>query len=122
MVFRVLEIAGAILSGRFLDRHRTNTTNNTGSGSGGMATSSSPPQTIAIQFLCIFLAVNSTGNLIAILEEFDAATGSDDAATETTTSAATVTVDVVADPWPVFLRPTLAFVCWGFADSQIQVR
>jgi MFS family permease len=59
----------------------------------------------AIKCLVIFVIVNSCGNLLSFLQEFQ--------------SFDHVWALDISDPRSIL--PSLAFACWGFADSQIQV-
>ncbi|CAB9516004.1 Ion channel regulatory protein UNC-93 [Seminavis robusta] len=99
IIFHAMAILGAIVCGRLLDRKRRAFPES------GASSSDNAPR-VAIQSLTIFLIVNMLGNLIALGEEMN--------------NDESVIVDI-ASPWATILRPSLAFACWGWADSQIQV-
>lgn len=87
IVFHLMEIVGAIYCGRALD---------------GRFEKGGRPRS-AVLCLALFIAVNTTGNVLAIYQEF----------------SRTITAVDISDVHSVL--PSLAFACWGFADSQIQV-
>lgn len=97
ILFHAMEIIGAIVCGRLLDRPLAGTTT-------------------AMQYLGIFLVVNSIGNSLAIVQEQEAT-----AIESFDNTPALPIIDILASPWLSFLRPSCAFLCWGFADAQIQV-
>jgi Ion channel regulatory protein UNC-93 len=106
IVFHSMEIAGAIITGHILDR--------TPHAARGIQ-SQDHPRLVAKQCLVLFIVVNASGNLIALLEERDASNTAHREA-----NALQSLIDV-AGPFPNILIPSLAFACWGWADAQIQV-
>jgi len=116
IIFHAMEIFGAMLCGRLLD-HATVTTGNHQGGGSTRQTGSTPgekPSSIAIQCLVIFFVVNTIGNIFAIVQELESATTANHDGTGPSK------VDI-SSPWTIFVRPSLSFLCWGFADAQIQV-
>jgi len=81
------------MTGRFLD-------------SDNRIASDSSRRKRAISCLVAFVAINSTGNILAFTEEHAAKHSND-----TAYDIANISV----------ISPSLAFACWGFADAQIQV-
>ena len=88
-----MEIVGAIVVGRFLDRER------------GAA---STRRTRAIVCLGSFVVINCAGNIFAAAQEYAAKRNG---GTPIAHDIAGLSV----------VSPSLAFACWGFADAQIQV-
>jgi MFS family permease len=102
IVYHLMEIVGAIYCGRALDTGNVtelNTNEHTSSRSGNNR------RAAAIKCLAIFVIVNSCGNLLAFLQEFQ--------------SFDHVVALDISDPRSIW--PSLAFACWGFADSQIHI-
>ena len=97
IIFHLMEIIGAIYCGRALDGTGQSTAGN------DEIQKRAQRKRTAIVCLSIFIAVNTTGNLLALQQEF---------------SPEIVAADIT-DGRSLF--PSLAFACWGFADSQIQV-
>jgi hypothetical protein len=93
IVFHLMEIIGALFCGRALD--------------GNASDSTKGRRRAAIQCLLLFIVVNTLGNVLALVQEY-----------ESLQLEVVDTLDI-AD-WRSW-RPTLAFGCWGFADAQIQV-
>ena len=91
IVFHAMEIVGGVLCGRMLDHHKDSEDGST--------------RRVASICLGTFLLVNVVGNALAYMQE---------------SYLASVVVDIDSD-WGVFLSPSFAFLCWGFADAQIQV-
>ncbi len=91
IVFHLMEIIGALVCGRLLDTERIAITR----------------RKRAIACLVAFIAVNSTGNILAMIQEYAAKQNGSAVAHD------------IADMSVVL--PSLAFACWGFADAQIQV-
>jgi hypothetical protein len=105
IVFHLMEIVGAIYCGRALD-----TGNKVAELNANEQTKSSHSgnnrRAAAIKCLVIFVIVNSCGNLLAFLQEFQSFDHD------------VLALDI-SDPRSIW--PSLAFACWGFADSQIQL-
>jgi MFS family permease len=99
IIFHLTEIVGGLYCGRALDDYTS---------SSSLADRRRRP---AISCLCLFIFVNSLGNLLALHQE---RTVVEDANTDANA------LDIISD-WPASLPPSLAFACWGFADAQIQV-
>lgn len=93
IVFHMMEIVGAIVVGRFLDRD---------------IDSMSTRRTRAKICLGTFFAINLTGNVFAAMQECEAKKNDGIAIAHDISDMSVV-------------PPTLAFACWGFADAQIQV-
>lgn len=91
IIFHLMEITGAIVCGRFLDKEEH----------GGNR------RKIAITCLLAFLVINGTGNVLAVLQERLAIQQSSPTAYDISE------LGVVS--------PSFAFACWGFCDAQIQV-
>ena len=91
IVFHLMEIIGAIVCGRLLDFECSTITRRKRS----------------IACLVAFIVINTTGNILAAIQEC--------AAKENGTALA----HDIADKGVAL--PSLAFACWGFADAQIQV-
>jgi len=99
IIFHLMEILGATIVGRFLDdddNDKRYTRNRT-----------LGKRTRAKLCLGSFLVINSIGNIIAAHEEFVAKTSLLPTAHDISNMAVAL--------------PSIAFVCWGFADAQIQV-
>jgi hypothetical protein len=88
-----MEIVGAIVVGRFLDRERD---------------AASTRRTRAIICLGSFVVINCTGNVFAAAQEYAAKRN----------GGAPIAHDIATLS---VVSPSLAFACWGFADAQIQV-
>jgi hypothetical protein len=88
-----MEIVGAIVVGRFLDRERD---------------AASTRRTRAIVCVGSFVIINCTGNIFSAAQEYAAKQ-----------NGGTPIAHDIADLSVV--PPSLAFACWGFADAQIQV-
>jgi len=95
IIFHLMEIVGAIVCGRFLDREDP-------------TSGDTHRRKRAIACLLAFVVINSTGNVLAAMQE--------NAATQNTTTSL---AHDISDP--SVISPSLAFACWGFADAQIQV-
>ena len=96
IIFHLMEIFGALVVGRFLDNgveHRHG--------------KSLCKRTRAKLCLCIFIVINSIGNILAARQEQNAKYAM------TSTAHDILSSDAIA--------PSAAFACWGFADAQIQV-
>lgn len=98
IIFHLMEILGAIVVGRFLDDDKQD--------------ERTPNQSLckkARAKLCLgsFLIINSVGNILAAVQEYNAKHG----ASSTAHDISSVTV----------IPPSFAFAFWGFADAQIQV-
>jgi MFS family permease len=106
IVFHSMEIAGAIITGRLLDRAPP---------AARSIQSADHPRLVATQSLLLFIVVNAFGNMLAFIEEIDA---SNSAHTDANTAQSVIDV---ADPFLRILSPSFAFACWGWADAQIQV-
>ena len=112
IIFHLMEIIGAICCGRALDKHNNinendQINNNTSPvGNQQPVTDAHSTRQSAIHCLRIFVVINSLGNTLAFWHEYE--------------NVATVTPVDIAD-YPQSLLPSVAFACWGFADSQIQV-
>jgi hypothetical protein len=91
IVFHLMEIIGAIVCGRLLD----------------FECSAITRRKRSIACLAAFIVINTTGNILAAIQEC--------AAKENGTAIA----HDIADKGVAL--PSLAFACWGFADAQIQV-
>jgi hypothetical protein len=91
IVFHLMEILGALFCGRLLDGELSNVHSK---------------KQAAIWCLASFVLINATGNVIAFAEELGSIDGT------------AVALDI-SDPRS-FL-PSLAFACWGWADSQINL-
>ena len=104
--FHAMEIVGAIFCGRLLDHQSLAATTT-------RMASPNPQCTTALQCLTIFLVINSMGNLLAFVQEQEAAVAYG-------VDGIPPIIDI-ASRWYTFLRPSCAFLCWGFADAQIQV-
>ena len=94
IIFHLMEIIGALMTGRFLD-------------SVGKVASDSSRRKRAILCLVAFVLINSTGNALAFKEEHAAQYSINGTAHDISN------ISVIS--------PSLAFACWGFADAQIQV-
>jgi len=94
IIFHLMEIIGAIVVGRLLDRESSNTT------------SSSNRRNRAILCLGAFVIINCMGNILAAMQEYDA-------------KGKGIVAHDISDSSVIY--PSLAFACWGFADAQIQV-
>lgn len=103
IVFHLMEIIGAIYCGRALDTGKVTEFLNANEQTSSH--SSDNRRAAAIKCLVIFVIVNSCGNVLAFLQEFQ--------------SFEHVLALDISDPRSIL--PSLAFACWGFADSQIQV-
>ncbi|KAL7528307.1 hypothetical protein ACHAWF_002514 [Thalassiosira exigua] len=93
IIFHLMEIVGAIVSGRFLDRE-----------------SDAPDTSLkrrAALCLLTFIAVNGLGNFLAAMQEFNV-----------NQSGTSIAHDITD---PCVILPSISFACWGFADAQIQV-
>jgi hypothetical protein len=93
-----MEILGAIIVGRFLDDDGVD---------GKLQSHSIRKRTRAKLCLCSFFVINSLGNILAALQEKNAMLALSPIAHDISS------VSVI--------RPSMSFVCWGFADAQIQV-
>ena len=91
IVFHLMEIIGAIVCGRLLDFESPTVTR----------------RMRAIACLVAFIVINTTGNMLAAIQEY--------AAKQNGSAVAYDIADVNV------VIPSLAFACWGFADAQIQV-
>ncbi|KAL3795339.1 hypothetical protein HJC23_009512 [Cyclotella cryptica] len=99
IIFHLMEILGAIVIGRFLDDDKVseNYSHN----------KSFSKKTRARLCLGSFIVINSIGNILAAIQEYNAK----HALTPTAHDILSVGV----------IPPSMAFACWGFADAQIQV-
>jgi hypothetical protein len=93
IVFHLAEIVGALFCGRALDCNASDSTKGR--------------RWAAIRCLLLFMLVNTLGNALALIQEY-----------ESLQLAVVEALDIT--DWLTW-RPTLAFGCWGFADAQIQV-
>jgi len=93
IIFHLMEIVGAIITGRFLDREDH--------------ASDANRRKRATACLAAFMVINCAGNVLAAMQEY--------AANHHTTQMAHDIADLSV------VSPSLAFACWGFADAQIQV-
>ncbi|KAL3811154.1 hypothetical protein ACHAXA_001369 [Cyclostephanos tholiformis] len=93
IVFHLMEIVGAVIVGRFLDKGRY---------------VASTRRTRAIMCLGSFVVINCAGNIFAAAQEY--------AAKENDGNPIAHDISDVS-----VVSPSLAFACWGFADAQIQV-
>ncbi|KAL7473008.1 hypothetical protein ACHAXS_013383 [Conticribra weissflogii] len=98
IIFHLMEILGAIVCGRFLDKDKNANED---------LCDKSNRRKRAVMCLGGFILINSTGNLLAAMEEYESKHSSGPTAYDVS--------DVGVIP------PSLAFACWGFADAQIQV-
>lgn len=94
IIFHLMEIVGAIICGRYLDKEEDDTFNVN-------------RRKRAIICLGAFVVINGIGNVFAAMQEYEA------------TENKGATAHDIAE-WGV-ISPSLAFACWGFADAQIQV-
>ena len=90
IIFHLMEIFGAIVCGRFLDRE-------------GHTTSDANSRNTAVICLGAFLLINCTGTVLAAMQEYSVL--------QTKTTLA----HDIADP--SVIPPSLAFACWGFAGT-----
>ncbi|KAL7536497.1 hypothetical protein ACHAXR_007202, partial [Thalassiosira sp. AJA248-18] len=96
IIFHAMEIIGAIVCGRFLDRQGKNT--------------DADRRKRAIICLGAFVIINFTGNAFAFIQECAAKQAKQD------------NMDIQIDIADVrVISPSLAFACWGLADATIQV-
>ena len=95
IIFHLMEIIGALMTGRFLD-------------SVNKIASDSSRRKRAISCLVAFVLINTTGNILAFKEEHHADKQSINGTAYDIASSSAI-------------YPSLAFACWGFADAQIQV-
>jgi MFS family permease len=104
IVFHLMEIVGALYCGRALDGNSTAEKNKEESESGGETASGRHRS--AVSCIVLFVIVNTVGNALAFFQEY------------LVLKNGTEALDIldVRSFWP-----SLAFACWGFADSQIQV-
>lgn len=102
IVFHLMEIVGAIYCGRALDTSKVTELDANELTSNRSRNSR---RAAAVKCLIIFVIVNSCGNLLAFLQEFQ--------------SFDHVLALDISDPRSIW--PSLAFACWGFADSQIHI-
>jgi len=98
IIFHLMEILGAIVCGRFLDKDKN---------ANDESCDKSNRRKRAVMCLGAFILINSTGNVLAAMEEYEAKHSSGPTAYDVS--------DIGVIP------PSLAFACWGFADAQIQV-
>eukprot|EP00956_Cyclotella_meneghiniana_P006550 scaffold8637_cov92-Cyclotella_meneghiniana.AAC.6 len=94
-----MEILGAIIVGRYLDDDKVDEIYD--------PNKKMCKRTRAKLCLGLFVIVNSIGNALAALQEYDTKR------TQTPTAHDISSASVIL--------PSLAFACWGFADAQIQV-
>ena len=99
IIFHLMEILGAILVGRFLDDDKVDE-----SYRGNKIVCKRTRAKLCLGF---FMIVNSIGNIVAALQEY-----------ETKRAQAPTAHDISSTS---VILPSLAFACWGFADAQIQV-
>jgi len=94
IIFHLMEIVGAIVVGRFLDRDDH--------------TSDTSRRKRAIACLTAFVVINCAGNVLAVMQEYSSQQ-----------NITSIVAHDISDP--SVISPSLAFACWGFADAQIQV-
>jgi hypothetical protein len=92
IIFHLMEILGAIVVGRFLDRDKSK---------------HNSQRERAIICLGSFMLINGTGNIIAFFQEISAK------------HSLAPTANDIAEIRTII--PSIAFALWGFADAQIQV-
>ena len=115
IVFHIMEIIGGLYCGRALDNYKSKNNDKhhtilvpTSESYADAKLSNPDRRHSAMRSLILFLIVNTTGNVIAFLEEIQ-------------NGKNIKPVDVLSDNFFQSVWPTLAFACWGFADAQIQV-
>ncbi len=94
-----MEILGAIVIGRFLDDDKSGESYSPGK--------SLSKKTRAQLCLGSFIIINSIGNILAAIQEYNAIR-----------ALAPTAHDILSLS---VVPPSMAFACWGFADAQIQV-
>jgi hypothetical protein len=104
IVFHLMEIVGALYCGRALDGNITVEKKKEKGDSGGETASGR--RRSAVSCLVLFVIVNTVGNALAFSQEYHVLKNGTEA----------LDISDVRSFWP-----SLAFACWGFADSQIQV-
>jgi hypothetical protein len=94
-----MEILGAIVIGRFLDDDKSGESYSHGK--------SLSKKTRAKLCLGSFIVINSIGNILAAIQEYNAKR-----------ALTPIAHDILSLS---VIPPSMAFACWGFADAQIQV-